>query len=1038
MKNIKIRSIAWLLVCLLLLSGGELLAQQEENQELITGIITDEFNNPLSNVLINSANGKDGTLTNFQGEYSLMVLDGGKNLIISRDGYRNQTINIAGKSKIDIRLRKDAHRKDELIDLGYSVQKGSEISGSISAIRGEELERSPVANLTQTLAGRLSGLTTQESYSELSRATTNLYVRGLSAARNNGPLVIIDGIINAYNSNQSLEYISPNEIESITILKDASSQALYGIQGANGLIVVKTKRGVKGGLQIKTRFDQSFQQASTKPTSYNSYDYAILRNQAAYNDGLGENYLFSENQLNGYKNGSDAQLYPSNNWYSQYMQDVAFMQRASANLTGGNDKVQFFSNINFMHQGGLFKTSQDKYDANSNNIWINYRTNVDMNLNRYLKAFIRLSGNIKRERTPGAGNSSVYSSIFQLPPNMFGPLTPTIPGVDGEASTGGQVITTERVANPTFGRLNRTGYYRHTVTNITSQFGFDLDMGFLTKGLNLKGVLAYQTNSVGSLGTTQDYERYVRTNDIDKLEFNKKGAQNNTPLAYSKSHGYYYHLTYNTSMTYSRDFGRSRVSGLAYMFYQNLTKADNTSPGLLPYNRISSGAEVAYSFDDRYMVKADIGYSGSEQYARNKRFIATPAISAAWAISNEVFLKNSSWLSNLKLRASYGKTANDQSDLARFAYLDNVTVDRSGVIASLQYNINENQKGNPFIQAEVSKKQNFGLDLGLFNALSFSADIFNEKMSNMVVSAFATIPLFQGIPLQNYPKTNSGTFENKGFELTANYDKQLNKDVSVNLGMMYSYAKNTVINANEVKRTDDYAYSKVQEGYSFGQEFGYLVDYSNGNGFFNSQSEIDSRNLSYGFGTQRLGDLIYQDLNNDGNIDERDKAPIGTGSIPRSVYSFYGGVKYKSFDLNVLFQGMGKYNTIIGGTGIWETDNDGVFGALHANAWTAERYQTGEAISYPALSLAKSVNHEGSDFFQYNRSYLGLKNIELAYTLPTHISRLVTAQNIRLVLSGQNIFTWDKMKTKDFGPEGSGFSSFPIYKVYNVGISVVF
>ncbi len=1037
MKNIKRHGIL-LLMLVVFLACSQMVNAQDLEQGVVSGTVTDLFNNPVPNVVVNSDNGKDGTLSNFKGEYSLSTASEAGSLIFTADGFQNKKIKLNGSATLDVQLNYDVHRKDEIIELGYSVQKRSELSGSVSTISGEELERSPVANLTQTLAGRLAGLTTQETYSELSRASTNLFVRGLSANRQNGPLVIIDGIINAYNSSQSLDYISPNEIESITILKDASTQALYGIQGANGLIVVKTKRGIKGGLRIKTRFDQSFQQASTKPSLYSASDYAQLRNQAAFNDGLGANYLFSESQLAGYKSGTDKQLYPNNNWYAQFIKDVALMQRASANLTGGNDKVQFFSNINFMHQGGLFKTSQEKYDPNSNNIWVNYRTNVDMNLNKYLKAFIRLSGNIKRERTPGAGNSSVYASVFQLPPTLYGPLTPDVIGADGEVQLGGKVITTERVADPTFGKLNRTGYYRHTVTNITSQFGLDLDMGFLTKGLNLKGILAYQTNSVGSLGTNQNYERYVRTNDVNKLDFVKKGAQNDTPLSYSKSHQYYYHLTYNTSLNYDRNFGRHHISGLAYMFYQNLTKADNSSPGLLPYNRISTGAEIAYAFDNRYMVKADMGYSGSEQYARNKRFIATPAISAAWAISNEAFLVNSEWLSNLKIRASYGKTANDQSSLARFAYLDNVTVDRSGVIASLQYNVNENQKGNPFIQAEVATKQNFGLDVGLFNSVTLSMDVFNEKMSNMVVSAFATIPLFQGIPLRNYPKTNSGSFKNQGYELTANYFKQVNKDFGVNLGFMYSYAKNTIINSNEVKRTDDYAFAKVEEGYSFGQAFGYLVDYSNGNGFFNTQAEIDSKNLAYGFGTSRVGDLIYQDLNKDGNIDERDKAPIGTGVIPRSVYSLSGGVNYRSFDFNILFQGIGNYDALENGTGVFETDFDGVFSSLHSNAWTTERYQNGEKISYPALSLAKSVNHESSDFFKYNKSYLRVKNIELGYTLPSNLSKLISSENIRLVLSGQNIFTWDKMKTKDFGPEGSGYSSFPVYKVYNVGVSVIF
>lgn len=1024
-----------LLAFMLLFSFGATVSAQQLSAS-VNGTVTDEFGKPLAGVTVNSEDGTTGTSTDAEGDYTIAVPEGNK-LTFSFKGYATQKLSTEAKERIDVQLLLDAHKMDEVVYLGYTSQLRREVSGSVSTISGEELEKSPVANLSQSFAGRLSGLTTQETFSELSRANTSLYVRGLSAARGNGPLVMIDGIISAYNSNQTLEYISANEIESVSVLKDASTQALYGIQGANGLIVVTTKRGKKGAVKIKGSFDHSMQQVTTTPTFYNAGDYATMRNQASLNDG--GTALFTDQQIENYRS-SDNEFYPNNNWYNRYMNDFAAMQRVGVNVTGGNDKVQFYSNLNFMHQGGQFKTDQVKYDPNANNVWVNYRTNVDMSLNKYLKAFVRLSGNIKRERTPGAGNAAVYSSLFQIPPTMYGPLTPEVldPATGEVIDAGGKVITTERVASPTFGLLNRTGYVRHTVTNITSQFGLDLDMGFLTKGLNLSGILAYQTNSVGSLRTLQDYERYVRTDDFDVLEFSKKGSQNDTPLAYSKGHSYYYHLTYNGALNYKRDFGKHQVGGMAYMFFQNLTKADTGSPGLLPYNRVSSGVEATYGYDNRYLVKFDLGYSGSEQYARGSRYTATPAVSAAWVASNEAFMSKVNWLSNLKLRASYGKTANDQSGLARFAYLDNVTVSGGGPIGSLQYLINERQVGNPNIEAEVSTKQNYGLDLGLFNALSVSVDVFKERMDNMVVSGVGTVPLYQGIPLGNYPQTNTGEFENKGYEITANYSKSLNQDVKISVGGLFSYAENKLIKVNEALRTEDYPYRKWQEGYAYGQEFGYQVDYSNGNGFINTQEELTNSNLVYGFGIPRLGDLKYQDLNNDGNIDEQDKAPIGSGALPKFTYGFSGGVTYKAFDLSFLFQGIGKYSSIIGGQGVWETDFDGVFGALHQNAWTQERYNNGETITSPALSLAKTVNHEPSDYYNYDRSYLRLKNVELAYTLPASLSKVIAAEKVRFLLSGQNLVTWDKMKSKDFGPEGAGYSSFPVYRVFNVGVNVVF
>ncbi len=1004
---------------------------------LIRGSVTNEMGQPLRGVVINTLGGYIGTYTDIDGSYSLNLPDSTEFLVFQARGYSDVLREIGEEGTIDISLSFDLHQKDELVHLGYSSQKRNEVTGAVATVSGEELERAPVANLSQSFPGRFPGLFTQETFSELSRTNTNLFIRGISGARMNGPLVVIDGIPVSYNVSETLEYISANEIASIAVLKDASTQAIYGIQGANGVMVITTKRGRKGPLQVRARLDHSVQEVTTRPRFYNSGEYAEMRNQAAFNDGLGEEYLFTNNQIQQFRSGESA-LFPNNDWYSRYIKDYASMQRVGVNVTGGNDKVQFFSNINFMHQGGQFKTEQTRYDPNAKNIWVNYRSNVDMKFNNFLSGFIRLSGNIKREHTPGVSNQAVYSSIFQIPPTMYGPIIPEMTDAGEEVPGAGQVITTERVASPTFGMLNRSGYVNHTVTNITSQFGLDLDMGFLTEGLNLTGTFAYQTNSVGSLRTTQNYERWLRTDNWDELDFNKKGSELNTPLAYSKGHLYYYHLTYNTSLNYDRQFGKSRVSGFAYMFYQNLTKADVSSPGLLPYNRVNSGIEGNYTYDNRLLLKLVVGYSGSEQYARDVRYTTTPAIAAAWLLSNERFARSANWLSNLKLRASYGQTANDQSGLARYAYLDNVTAGQGGPIASLQYIINENQVGNPNIRAEISTKANLGIDIGLFNSLSFSVDVFDEYMDNMIVSALATIPAYQGVPLSNYPQINAGQFQNKGYEITANYHKVFSPDFSANIGGMFTYAKNTVINWNEAQRGEDYAFRNWEEGYSFGQEFGYLVDYSNGNGFFNSEVELQESDLVYAFGAPRVGDLIYQDLNGDNQIDERDYAPIGNGALPRSTLAFSGGFNYKSFDFNILFQGLGGFSSIIGGTGIWETDFDGVYGSLHENAWTQERFENGQEITWPALSLARSVNHEPSDFVNFDRQFIRLKNLEIGYTLPLAITRAIRSEHTRILLSGQNLLTWDNMKTKDFGPEGGGYSGFPVYRVYNLGVVVTF
>ena len=1007
----------------------------------VLGKVVDEYNKPLKDVITTSVNSHLGTSTTWDGTFQMEIDGPLGELRFDLLGYSSEIIDINGDSdSIHVVLNSDNHQLDRVIDLGYSGTSFKELTGSVSTVSGDVLERHPVANLSQTFAGRFVGLTTQETFSELSRVNTDLFVRGISAARNGDPLVVIDGIPTSYNSNQSLEYISPNEIESINILKDASTQAIYGIQGANGVIVVKTRRGKKGPVEIKARLDHSIQQVTTKPLMFNALEYAELSNQAGIADGLGVFSQFSEEAIRHYKTGDSQELYPSNNWYNKYFKELASMQRIGVNVNGGSDKVTYFSNLNFMHQGGYFNTESTDYDANPKNLWVNYRSNVDIQFNKYLSGFLRLSGNVKREHVPGgASNESTYSSMFLMPPTTYGPLTPEILNENGEILIkGGQVIATDRVDNSTYGILNRSGYINHTVTNISSQFGLDLDMAFLTEGLNLSGIFAYQTNSVGSLSTTQNYERYIRSENWDELEFTKKGEQNNTPLGYGKTHSYYYHLTYKGQLDYSRQFGDHKINAMAYGLFQDLTKANTNAPELLPYKRLSTGAQMIYNYDDRYVIKGVFGYSGSEQYARSRRYLFTPAVAASWIISNESFMESSaSWLSLLKFRGSWGKTANDQSGLQRYAYLDQIVQQSGGPIAYLQYLIRENQTGNPNIQAEVSTKTNFGLDLGLFNSITFTADIFKERMENMIVGAVSTIPSYQGIPLSNYPRLNEGIFENKGYELSLRYDKRLNDKLSFYVEGMNSNNHNKIISWNEAERTEDFTYRIREEGYSYGQEFGYLVDYSQGNGFFNSQSEIDASGLAYSFGDIRAGDLRYQDLNKDGLIDERDQGPIGNGVIPRVTYSFAGGIKYDAFDMNFIFQGLGKYSSVMTGNGIWETANGGMFTALHQNAWTQERYANGESITWPALSTEKSVNQENSDFVNFNKSYLRLRNLELGYTIKRGTTKKIGFDQIRIVLSGQNLFTWDKMKTNDFGPEGAGYLSFPVYRVYSFGVNLM-
>ncbi|MDE5636656.1 MAG: TonB-dependent receptor plug domain-containing protein, partial [Alistipes sp.] len=502
--------------------------------------------------------------------------------------------------------------EEQTVDLGYYSLPARAVTGAVSSVSGKELRRTPDASLPRTFAGRFSGLTTLESNTELSRGAFDTesigmswWIRGLSTVNGSTPMIIIDGVL---CPNASYAYLSPDEVESVTVLKDASVLARYGIQGANGAISIRTRRGHVGKTHVTVTIDQSLQQMTRRPPFVNSGDYVDMRNQAGYNDGLGRYSQFSQSDAERFRAGGD-ELYPSNDWFGMFVRPLTYMTRAGVTVYGGSQKVQYFSNVNYMHQQSPFRTVEEagsKYDPQPANNWINFRSNVDVKFNSYLSGFLRLAGNVKNERTTGYSNAAIYDHLFTLPPTMYGPLTPSGDGYEN----GGQVVTHDDESLPVYGMLNRSGYINNLYVNITAQAGLNLDLGFLTEGLSLGGTMAYQTNSLNQTRTTQNFERYIRTKDLSGLYFTQKGSDLNTPLSYGKSTTMDYNLNLYAHADYNRRFGDHSINALGYIFYQRqeLQKSN------LPYKRESMGATVTYGFRNRYFIKGDIGYSGSDQF----------------------------------------------------------------------------------------------------------------------------------------------------------------------------------------------------------------------------------------------------------------------------------------------------------------------------------------------------------------------------------------------------------------------------------------
>lgn len=1003
----------------------------------INGIVKDSNGEPLMGVVLSTKDNVNKAITDVNGHFSLKKLPGEDSYVFTLLGYRNSKVLI--KDNMQVVLKSDIHKLDEKIDLGYTSMSKEDFSGSASTVYTDQLSKAPVANLTQTFAGNFPGLIAHETYSEVGRTSYDLDVRGISDMHNNGPLFVIDGVVCCPGTwSYNVPYISADEIKSVTVLKDAASEAIYGTEGASGVIVITTKRGVPGKMKVDCNIEESFQQVTTKPTFINSPEYATLRNEAAYNDGLGKNYYFSSDDIALYRSGIDPYSYPNTNWRAMLMKNFVQMQRVGVNVSGGNDIITYFSNVNTLHCGGPYKTNSNnetesnnnKYNPNNEWWWVNFRTNIDLKITSFLGAYLNLAGNVKKEHVPGGGYlSDIYPHMFTMPSTVYGPVTPNIANTDYPAN---EVIVTQNENTSPFGLINRTGYDNSTVTNIYADFGLKANLDFMVKGLTLSGDVSYMSNTVNTLNTEKNYRRYQRDVNASGLEFIRKGTDDDTNLTYTNSARQFYDLYYRGKMDYVFNSGDHHFNATAYSFYLRYENSSN-----LPYTHVTSAMDLAYDYAHRYALRLDLGYSGSEQYTRKSRWTSTPAASAAWIISNEPFMNKIHAISLAKLRASYGWTANQNNGLDRYSYEDNVTIKTGGPIGSFLYIVSENSIGNPNLKAEKTKKINLGFDFGLFNIVSIAVDVFKEKLNNAVISATKSIPSYQGIDLGNYPLINAGSFENKGYEIELSIGKSFKNGFEFNLGSYVAYNKNKIINNGEVYKGSDYAYPYHNQGFSVGQTFGYIVDKSNGNGFYNFQEEIDN-GPKYSFGTPRIGDLKYKDLNNDGTIDQKDQAPITYGSVPNYTYGITGYIKYKSFDLSFLFDGVGRWKSFYSGSGVWENSYDGVFGALHEHAWTQERWNNGERITSPALSTKSSTNFQTSDYYVYDRSYLRLKTLELGYTLPLKLTGHLGIEKLRFILSGQNLITWDHMKSNDFGPEAGSYTSVPVYRVYNIGVRANF
>lgn len=993
------------------------------SQTTIRGtVIAHDSKAPLEGATVSAKGSSHSATTGGSGEFVIIVEDETAMLVASYIGYTSQEIRLSGQLEVNFVLEPESSSLDEVVVVAYGVQKKETVTGAIASIQTKEIKQSPAANLAVSLAGRLPGLTAVQRSGQPGRDITQLFIRGQGTVNAQSPIVLVDGV------ERDLTYIDPNEVESVTILKDASSTAIFGVRGANGVILVTTKRGTSEIPQINFTTEIGAQDFPRFITPVDAFDYASLRNLALSNDGLPIEY--SADALALYQSQEDPLRYPNTDWREIHLKDVSSQQRYNLNVSGAGNVFKYFVNAGYLQQGGQFNTENDlNYDPSFKLDRYNFRSNIDIRLNQNLSAFLNVAGYLEQRNSPfalGGDNPTDWIIYFmnRMPALVPGPLTPD-----------GNVVTHGDVDHPAYGLLNRSGYVQQKRSNVLATYGMEQKLGFITEGLSARAVVSFDARTVNNLEARRSYEKYVQiinpnvqdADGRDSVYYRPYNNDQNTPLSIEGGRGFTTLTNFQGFLNYAKSYGKHDVTGMALYQQQNHV-IDNQ----LPFKLMGLASRLTYGYDSRYFVEVNAGYNGSEQFAEGNRFGFFPALSASWVISNERFFQEIQAVNLLKLRGSYGEVGNDRIGSRRFLYIDDIQINGGGFSGSLGngQTVSYNLLKNTALQWEVAKKYNLGIEVGLFNEFNLVADVFYETRDNILRNR-GVIPELNGLPASVLPPVNIGVVKNRGYEIELNYRKIVNSDLSMLGRINVNYASNRQVYADEPLLPEDYAYRYRETNHRIGQQFGYIVE-----GYFSSQEEIDNSPVQHVGGHEsRPGDFKYRDLNGDNLINERDIAPIGYSTVPEYQFGAAFNIVYKNIDFSILFQGVSNVSNYYSDQGVFAKQN---YIARHKESWTEERAASGAPIRYPRLSTQADPNERPNSFFILDASYIRLKNLEIGYTLPTNWSNRIGAKGLRIYTNGLNLFTWDKLPTKEFDPELTNSRDYPITRLYNFGVNFTF
>lgn len=1010
-----------LLACLLLYCGANANAEpfsvgvnktdgiEQKKGVRISGTVTDKDKSPLPgvNVRLQEGEGFSGVITDVDGHFYLDLPSKQTVIEISYVGFKTQKITVGSKINFDIILEEDVEALEEVVVTGYGSQKKMSVIGSIETLQPKRLQVGTSRSLSNNLAGQIAGVIAVQRSGEPGYDSSNFWIRGIASfSGNQNPLVLVDGI------ERDLNNIDPAEIESFSVLKDASASAMYGVRGANGVIVINTKRGKVGAPSVNLRVEQSISEPTKLPEFIGAADHMALLNEITEDK---TRLPFTQEQIDRTRSGYDPDLYPDVNWLDAITKDYAYSTRANLTVSGGSDFLRYSLVGSYFGERGIMATDDTlPYDTGRKLTRYNMRANVDLDVTKTTVLRLNVGGFLQTHRKHAYSTDNSFNRAF-----MTSPFVHPIRYSDGAIP-----IANATGVNP-WAAVTQSGYDRVTASQIQSLFAVEQNLKMITPGLKAKVTFSFDRWNQSSITRKKNSTLYAPATGRDPegnlihtvLQYGDEALGHGNKGEYGNSRVYF-----EGTLMYNRAFGKHDVDAL---FLYNQQSYDDG--GIQPYRKQGIAGRLSYTYDSRYVTEFNFGYNGSENFDKGKRFGFFPSFALGWLVSEEPFMDRfRNTLSKLKLRASIGKVGNDNIGGRRFAYITTLNTNAgsynwgdTGQIG--RTGISEGEVGVSNLTWETALKMNLGVELGLWNELDMQVDVFREKRTDIFMQR-KVIPSQAGF--LSYPWANFGEVTNRGVEVSLNYNKQINDDWFVGFRSNFTYAINKVDEYDEPESV--IGTYRGLTGRSLNTLWGLQAER-----LFEASDFDENGNLKFGIPTQevgssnvRPGDIKYVDMNGDGVITDADEGFIGGTVDPRIVYGFGGNINYKKWDLNFFFQGTGDTYRVIGNTeyfipGSGQTLQGNVY-SNYNDRWTEDN--PSQDVFWPRLTDGPyKQNYRASTWWKKNMRFLRLKTLELGYSLPKTITDKIHAKSIRFYLSGNNLFCfspfdlWDPELNTDTG-----------------------